>query len=78
MAQASDVEATVRALLEAAGIPASDEELAKFVEMYPALREGADRLYGDEWHTAEPALSFTPIEPAQPAPSGLRPRRRAQ
>ncbi len=71
MAQASDVEATVRALLEAAGIPASAEELAKFVEMYPALRAWADRLYGDEWRTAEPALSFTPIAPGQPGPSDL-------
>ncbi len=69
LAQASDVEATVQALLEAAGIPASDEELAKFVEMYPALREGADRLYGDEWRTEEPALSFTPVRPTPPAPS---------
>ncbi len=67
MAQASNVEVTVRALMEAAGIPASDEELAKFVEMYPALREGADRLYGDEWRTEEPALSFRPVPPAQPA-----------
>ncbi len=69
MAQASDAEVTVRALLEAAGIPASDEELAKFVEMYPALREGADRLYGDEWRTEEPALSFRPLPPVQSAPS---------
>ena len=77
MAQASDTEVTVRALLEAAGIPASDKELAKFAEMYPALREGADRLYGDEWRTEEPALSFTPVPPTQPAPNhlhGLRPR----
>jgi len=69
MAQASNAEVTVRALLEAAGIPASEEELAKFVEMYPALRDGADRLYGDEWRTEEPALSFRPVPPAQQAPS---------
>lgn len=67
MAQASNAEATVRALLEAAGIPASEEELAKFVEMYPALRDGADSLYSDEWRNEEPALSFRPVPPAQQA-----------
>ncbi len=68
MPQATDVEATVRALLEAAGISASDDELAKFVEMYPALREGADRLWHDEWRYEEPALQFTPQPP--PTPEG--------
>lgn len=75
MAQASDAAVTVSALLEAAGIPASDEELAKFVEMYPALREGADRLYGDEWRTEEPALSFRPVPPALNQVNDLRPTR---
>ncbi len=78
MAQARDAEVTVRALLEAAGIPASDEELAKFVEMYPVLREAVDRLYGDEWRTEEPALSFRPVPPTPPARShvnDVRPRR---
>lgn len=60
MPQATSVETTVGALLEAAGIPASEDELAKFVEMYPALREGADRLWNDEWRYEEPALQFTP------------------
>ena len=64
MPHATDVNTTVRALLEAAGIPASDDELAKFVEMYPALREGADRLWNDEWRYEEPALQFTPMPPA--------------
>jgi hypothetical protein len=53
----------VRALLEAAGIPASEDETAKFVEMYPALRSGADALYADEWRYEEPALRFTPLRP---------------
>ena len=66
MPQATDVEATVRAFLEAAGIAPSDEELAKFVEMYPALRKGADKLYGDEWRDEEPALLFAPLAPADP------------
>ena len=63
MPQASDTDATVRALLEAAEIPASEEEIAKFVEMYPALRSGADALYADEWRYEEPALRFTPLRP---------------
>jgi len=66
MAQATDVEGTVRALFEAAGIPVTETELAKFVEMYPALRAGADRLWNDEWRYEEPALLFTPIPPAGP------------
>ena len=64
MPQPADVETTVRGLLEAAGIAASDEERAKFVEMYPALRAGADKLYSDEWRYEEPALLFTPVPPA--------------
>jgi hypothetical protein len=65
MPQATDVEATVRALLEAAGIPASDDEIAKFAEMYPPLRAGADRLWNEAWRYEEPALQFTPMPPAR-------------
>jgi len=61
--QPYDADLTVRALLEAAGIPASEDETAKFVEMYPALRSGADALYADEWRYEEPALRFTPLRP---------------
>lgn len=78
MAQPRDSDVTVRALLEAAGIPASDEELAKFVEMYPVLREGIDRLYGNEWRTEEPALLFRPVPPTSPTRNHVnevRPRR---
>lgn len=65
MPRATDVDTTVHALLEAAGIPASDDERAKFVEMYPALREGADRLWNGEWRYEEPALHFTPMPPSR-------------
>ena len=63
MPRATDTEATVRVLLEAAGIPASEDEIAKFVEMYPALRSGADALYSNEWRYEEPALRFAPLRP---------------
>ena len=63
MPQASEVEATVRAMLEAAGIPASEDEIAKFGEMYPALREGADRLWHEDWRYEEPVLRFAPLPP---------------
>ena len=42
---ASDVEAVVRSTLAAAGIPATPDEVALFVMMYPLLRAKADRVY---------------------------------
>ena len=60
----SDVEGTVRSLLEAAGLSVSDEEFQQFVESYPTLRASADSLYIPEVRYEEPALVFTPVMPA--------------
>jgi len=60
-----NVEATVRALVDAAGLPVSDEEFKAFVASYPTLREAADRLYIEEVRYEEPALVFTPVPPAK-------------
>lgn len=60
-----NVEATVRALVDAAGLPVSDEEFQSLVDGYPTLRELADRLYIEEVRYEEPALIFTPVPPAK-------------
>lgn len=65
----SDVTTTVRAMLDAAGIPYSEEELEGFVKGYPFLRAGADSLYIEEARYEEPALVFTPLPPVKPATS---------
>jgi hypothetical protein len=41
----SGVEATVRSTLAEAHIPATPDEIALFVMMYPLLRAKADRMY---------------------------------
>jgi len=41
----SDVEAVVRSTLTKAHIPATPDEIALFVMMYPLLRAKADRMY---------------------------------
>lgn len=61
----SDVTATVKHMLEAAGIACSEEELEGFVKAYPMLRAGADSLYIDEVRYEEPALTFTPMLPGR-------------
>ena len=60
-----NVEATVRALIDAAGLPLSDEEFESLVEGYPTLREQADRLFIEEVRYEEPALIFTPVPPVR-------------
>ena len=60
-----NVEATVRALLDVAGLPVSDEELESLVAAYPTLREAADSLYLEEVRYEEPALIFTPLAPGR-------------
>ena len=51
--------AEVRMLLDAAGLPASDEEVAALAAHYPALREATDALYAPpEVRYADPALRF--------------------
>lgn len=64
MSQPRDVRATVSAMVEAAGLPVSDEELDKFVEVYPTLRAAADSLFIEEVRYEEPALVFNPVQPA--------------
>ena len=60
-----NVEATVRALVDAAGLPVSDEEFRSLVDGYPTLRELVDKLYIEEVRYEEPALIFTPVPPAK-------------
>ena len=69
MPQPTNVEATVRVLLEAAGLPVSDEELAVYVSLYPTLRAGADRLYMEEVRYEEPALLFDATAAVEESPS---------
>jgi hypothetical protein len=54
----TDVEMTVKALIEAAGLTMSDEEFQLFARMYPTLRSGADDMYIPETRYEEPALIF--------------------
>jgi len=60
-----NVEAAVRGMVDAAGLPVSDEEFDSFVAMYPALRSAADSLYIEEVRYEEPALVFTPVAPVK-------------
>ncbi len=55
-----DVETTVRVLLQAQGLEVSEAEFARFVQMYPLMREGADSLYIPEVRYEEPSPIFTP------------------
>jgi hypothetical protein len=51
--------AELRMLLDAAGLPASDAEVAALTEQYPAMRAGVDALYAPpEVRYADPALRF--------------------
>jgi hypothetical protein len=54
----TDVETTVKALIDAAGLKMSDEEFQLFVRMYPNLRSGADDMYIPETRYEDPALIF--------------------
>lgn len=51
-----DPRTTVRALLSAAGIAPSEEEVEKMIEAYPALRAAADSLFTDEVSNFAPAF----------------------
>ncbi|HEX4248107.1 MAG TPA: hypothetical protein VH008_09570 [Pseudonocardia sp.] len=54
-----DPTAEVRMLLAAAGLPASDAEVAALAAHYPALREATDALYAPAAvRYADPALRF--------------------
>lgn len=54
-----DVERKVRDLLTEAGFSLTEEQIAKFVAAYPALRAGADSLFAvDEARYEEPAVIY--------------------
>ncbi len=53
-----DTATVVGALLDAAGLTVSDDELAGFVRMYPILRGQADALYRADMEPEAPALHF--------------------
>jgi hypothetical protein len=57
-AMPTDTETTVKALLDAAQLTVSPEELELFVRIYPGLRTGADGLYIPETRYEDPALVF--------------------
>ncbi len=54
----TDVETTVKSLLDAAGLRMSAEEFDLFVRIYPPIRAGADGLYLPETRYEDPALIF--------------------
>ena len=63
-----EVETTVRALLGAAHLPASDTEIATLAAGYPALQAGVAQLYTPpEVRYLDPALRFRAdaVRPAQ-------------
>jgi hypothetical protein len=52
-------ETTVRSMLAAAGLPASDAEVAALTAAYPIQRAGVDELYtAPEVRYLDPALRF--------------------
>ncbi|MBV9581828.1 MAG: hypothetical protein JO057_24875 [Chloroflexi bacterium] len=57
-AQPTDVQTTVKALLDAAQLTMNDDEFELFVKTYPTLRQGADALYIPETRYEDPALIF--------------------
>jgi len=54
----TDIETTVKALLDAAQLTVSDEEFQMFAKVYPAMRAGADAMYIPETRYEDPALIF--------------------
>jgi hypothetical protein len=56
----TDVDTTVRALLDAAHLTVSDEEFQLFTRVYPQIRVGADGMYIPETRSEDPALIFDP------------------
>jgi hypothetical protein len=68
-----DSGAIVTAMLAAAQLTVSDEELATFVKDYPLIRQAADALYLHELAPDEPAIRFDPMDfysGAATAPAG--------
>jgi hypothetical protein len=56
---------TVTALLAAAHLTVSDDELERFVAVYPTMRAQADSLYMPHLKDEELALGFDPSAPAR-------------
>jgi hypothetical protein len=54
----------VKALLAAAQLTVSDDELERFVAVYPTMRAQADSLYLRHLKDEELALGFDPSAPA--------------
>jgi hypothetical protein len=54
----SDAATTVKALLDAAQLMVTDEEMELFIKIYPDLRAGADAMHLAEVRYEEPALNF--------------------
>jgi|EndMetStandDraft_3_1072993.scaffolds.fasta_scaffold1662784_1 hypothetical protein len=54
-----EADTTVRALLNAAGMHLTEEQIAGYVRIYPVLREGADSLFIPEARYESPALIFS-------------------
>ena len=52
----TDTETTVKALLDAAQLNMTEEELQLCVKIYPGMRAGADAMYIPETRYEEPAL----------------------
>ena len=53
-----DDASTVQALLHIAGLTVSDDELGRFVRLYPLLRSQADALLVGDVADEEPAVRF--------------------
>lgn len=70
--QPTDVETTVKALLDAAKLQVSEEEFQLFVRIYRPMRAGADGLYIPETRNEDPALIFNPAWTAETLSPGHR------
>ena len=54
----AESEAIVRALLAAAGLRLTEQQIAACIRVYPAMRAGADSLFIAEARYESPALVF--------------------
>ena len=62
--EAPDVETRVRALLAAAGLSLTDEQVEKYVRVYPTLRASADQLWQiPELRYEQPAVVYQATQP---------------
>lgn len=55
----ADVDTTVRTLLEVAGLDLTEEQIQKYIRVYPAIRASADALFViPEIRYEQPAVIF--------------------